>query len=286
MKVLLLYPLLAGAAVLAVGAAARGVGRGATAMAVALLPLPILLVDPLVRGTARMVPAAFLGIGFSYALAFLGWTGLAGGGLALWVQRANRAAAVTAAGGGAAYLLYLVIPVHAPGFHLMPPIAQPFLMLTRLSSRGVPLPMTLVFAVVMGIAQVVVMIAASLLAIRCALAKALARRWTRGVLTLVLAAVGAVILSALVTAFSVADVVRPGTGVDVAAVLSVQLKMFLCIGALLACLPLGLADLILELRAARPGPAGFTLEQEPPETSEPPPDPHGAAVRALEDLGS
>ena len=117
-KIMCVYPLIAGLAVTVVGAAARGVGRSIPVMLIGVLPVILLLADKTVRGGLAFMPSHFLGNGIAAFFALVGWAGLFGGGLALSYQRENRAAAVTA---GIAGRGIPVAPVHShqrhPGRH-------------------------------------------------------------------------------------------------------------------------------------------------------------------------
>jgi hypothetical protein len=261
-KIMLLYPALAGIAVLCVGLAVRGIGRGIPMMCIGMLPMLILMGDQDVRFLFRSLPQELIGTGVAVIFALLGWLGLFAGGLALRYQNTYRAAAITAGVGGGLYLLHLLIPVTTSEFRgrMTIPLIQPFLLLAELSKARGSGAASLVLFVVFQIAQMGLLIAASIVALRFTFISDLRHRATRLTFMLVLGALACAVLGILVVLFaSLSNASSREVAEVVPTILTTLLKMGCWIGGLMFLVPFGLADLLLAVNPWRQEPQGFPV---------------------------
>jgi hypothetical protein len=273
LKVMLLYPFLAGIAMIVLGTAVRGMGRSIPVMVLGVLPILILLTAEDVRRGLEKLPSELVGTGAASILAIVGWTGVFAGGLALRYQKTNRAAAITASVGGGLYLLYLLMPVTS-GFSrdTTIPLLQPFQLFSQTHDREIPVSLALLGLCL--IAQMGIMIAASMMALRYTFARNLRDKFTGSVFTLVwwIMVVGGVMVL-IVISKALAEVPSAILGEVVMPVFIILVKMGCWVGGLVFLLPIGLADLLLALNPNGEDSRGFlpnaaaapSIAETPPE---------------------
>ncbi|MBP7866491.1 MAG: hypothetical protein KA419_11115 [Acidobacteria bacterium] len=116
LKVLLLYPLLAGIFTIVVGAVARGVARAVTLLGLGLLTVALQIVgasefsNALMPGVARL-PGDAQATLLVMLLGFAGWSMLYAGSLVASLAPSGRLPKVIAGIGGGIFLLHLLLPV-------------------------------------------------------------------------------------------------------------------------------------------------------------------------------
>ena len=243
LKLMMVYPAVAAVAVIALGAAARGVGRAAAMIVLALFPVIMVLAGPTVGEQFRILFNRIGGTGAGAILMVIGWIGLFAGGLALRTQRTNRAAAIMAAVGGLVYLTSWFIPGRG---ETTIPLVAPFMALGHVKGQALGWA---IFLVVCEVVKFGCMLTATIMAICYSFMK-LVNRPTGMIFGLVLwhLITGCVAVSVALFAFVLvkdADVsVIAAVGLSVGTVL---LKLGSWIGGLLLLLPMGIADLLLAL---------------------------------------
>ncbi len=259
LKIMLIYPALAGIAVLCVGLAVRGIGRGIPMMCIGMMPLLILMGADEVQEIFRSLPQEFIGTGVAVVIALLGWLGLFAGGVALRYQKTYRAAAITAGVGGGLYLLHLLIPVTSElRGHTTIPLIQPFMLLSDLSNSRGHIQGSALFFILFQIAQMGCMIAASIVALRFTFIADLRGRATGLSFLLLLGALACGALSVLGALFGLfSEASRAAEAIPT--LFTALLKMGCWIGGLMFLVPFGLADLLLAVHPQRPEPQGFPV---------------------------
>jgi hypothetical protein len=157
-KVLAIYPVLAGIATLALARTAKGVNRSLPVLAMGLLVLILFYASPEIREDFRggSVPPAGLG-GF---IIILGMIGTFAGSRACSLRPASRLAATVGAVGAGLYLLGLILPTQPKLGSI--PLAAPFVLIFSFSEHFGGAFLVIVLAL-MSLAGMGLMIGASVL---------------------------------------------------------------------------------------------------------------------------
>jgi hypothetical protein len=115
-KFFALYPALAGILLIIVAQTGRGLLRPISLLVAGVIPIVLLLADPDVGGMMDKLGDQLSGSAMAQGLvALLGWAGLLAGSRALFYREENRDGLTIAMGGASLTLVALLIPVEMPG---------------------------------------------------------------------------------------------------------------------------------------------------------------------------
>jgi len=232
-----LYPGLAGVAVIVLARAARGAGRSLTLAALGVVPVVVVAVSGDVREAAMSLATEAMGFAVVVSLVFwlVAFTGLYAASRARFFRPASRAAAIIGALSGGVCLVHLVVPVLPSGigkielmvpFKLMAHEEVVWLGAARLGSMGC-------------------MIAASVICIMNARRRPGAQRLAQQAVRLIWIAIAVVVGGWFVT--GLVSALASGQGGQLVGDVTRVLKMFCWMLGLVLLLPVGIADLIVNL---------------------------------------
>lgn len=261
-KFLILYPFIAGVAVIVLASASRGIGRSIALMIIFLIPFFVCLASPEYEHlTDTMGPSGMgelsdvLG-GSTVALSVTAWLGLLVGSRALYYRPASLAGAIIGAVGAGFYLITLFLPPGSASLASMNLVA-PF---DLMSDKD-----TLVLGLGL-LGQMACLIGVSVLCIVALCKRDAARRSGEGAFGLLIAAVIVGLLS-----FSQVFVraLEHASEDEIVIILVVVAKLLLMVFGMLLLFPVGLADLIVNLSAAPSRATGYHEAVPVLDTAEP-----------------